>query len=116
MFTSRGRFDSAGGFAAVKAAMESTYQCLGINCADVGVYTGTTQCLDPVASSSCDVCRGKIFEGHCGAFSQEAKGKWDDWTYFSLVEPDCISDVCCCLLYTSPSPRDQRGSRMPSSA
>ena len=25
-------------------------------------------------------------------------------------------DVCRCLLYTSPSPRDQRGSRMPSSA
>ena len=24
--------------------------------------------------------------------------------------------VCACLLYTSPSPRDQRGSRMPSSA
>ena len=23
---------------------------------------------------------------------------------------------CVCLLYTSPSPRDQRGSRMPSSA
>ena len=26
------------------------------------------------------------------------------------------SDVKTCLLYTSPSPRDQRGSRMPSSA
>ena len=25
-------------------------------------------------------------------------------------------DYMCCLLYTSPSPRDQRGSRMPSSA
>ena len=25
-------------------------------------------------------------------------------------------DVAICLLYTSPSPRDQRGSRMPSSA
>ena len=25
-------------------------------------------------------------------------------------------DLCRCLLYTSPSPRDQRGSRMPSSA
>ena len=25
-------------------------------------------------------------------------------------------DVTACLLYTSPSPRDQRGSRMPSSA
>ena len=24
--------------------------------------------------------------------------------------------LACCLLYTSPSPRDQRGSRMPSSA
>ena len=24
--------------------------------------------------------------------------------------------LTCCLLYTSPSPRDQRGSRMPSSA
>ena len=27
-----------------------------------------------------------------------------------------VSDVDTCLLYTSPSPRDQRGSRMPSSA
>ena len=26
------------------------------------------------------------------------------------------SDIISCLLYTSPSPRDQRGSRMPSSA
>ena len=29
------------------------------------------------------------------------------------VDPVPVSD---CLLYTSPSPRDQRGSRMPSSA
>jgi len=41
----------AGGFAAVKTAMESTYPCLGITCADVGAYTGTTVCTDPVASS-----------------------------------------------------------------
>ena len=27
-----------------------------------------------------------------------------------------LSELCICLLYTSPSPRDQRGSRMPSSA
>ena len=31
-----------------------------------------------------------------------------------LEEIDCADDTC--LLYTSPSPRDQRGSRMPSSA
>ena len=28
----------------------------------------------------------------------------------------CDGDTDICLLYTSPSPRDQRGSRMPSSA
>ena len=35
-----------------------------------------------------------------------------DWTY---VLDNCAG-VQICLLYTSPSPRDQRGSRMPSSA
>ena len=32
------------------------------------------------------------------------------------VEQECIEHPDSCLLYTSPSPRDQRGSRMPSSA
>ena len=40
------------------------------------------------------------------------------------LEDDLVFCACdffqkrgyCCLLYTSPSPRDQRGSRMPSSA
>ena len=30
--------------------------------------------------------------------------------------PDVVNQYVPCLLYTSPSPRDQRGSRMPSSA
>ena len=37
----------------------------------------------------------------------------------SVCRPDLCSQsqlLCSCLLYTSPSPRDQRGSRMPSSA
>ena len=29
---------------------------------------------------------------------------------------DHYAALCCCLLYTSPSPRDKRQSRMPSSA
>ena len=33
-----------------------------------------------------------------------------------LSEKLNIPQVSTCLLYTSPSPRDQRGSRMPSSA
>ena len=39
-------------------------------------------------------------------------------TYFYQVNHDfpIMSLVTDCLLYTSPSPRDQRGSRMPSSA
>ena len=36
----------ADGFAAVKAAIESTYACLGITCADVGAYSDTTACID----------------------------------------------------------------------
>ena len=46
-----------------------------------------------------------------------------DWPgcYGQLLVPDVISaeydrPLDICLLYTSPSPRDQRGSRMPSSA
>ena len=31
-------------------------------------------------------------------------------------QPNFHTDIKRCLLYTSPSPRDQRGSRMPSSA
>ena len=33
-----------------------------------------------------------------------------------VVADDLPGDFPICLLYTSPSPRDQRGSRMPSSA
>ena len=32
------------------------------------------------------------------------------------LNPENVYLDKCCLLYTSPSPRDQRGSRMPSSA
>ena len=34
----------------------------------------------------------------------------------SPVEPASITKLMTCLLYTSPSPRDKRQSRMPSSA
>ena len=42
--------------------------------------------------------------------------KWphrlEDWAMLQRVSQGFVA----CLLYTSPSPRDQRGSRMPSSA
>ena len=39
---------------------------------------------------------------------------WSAWLANSPSE--AIESLQSCLLYTSPSPRDQRGSRMPSSA
>ena len=61
------------------------------------------------AASSCDVCSKELYDGKCGGLSQEAKGKWDDWSYlileqrlgiyYNLVEvetkSECVSDVCC---------------------
>ena len=37
-------------------------------------------------------------------------------SYTVSVTDELVISPCTCLLYTSPSPRDQRGSRMPSSA
>ena len=39
-----------------------------------------------------------------------------EWMEREMVELNKTSKYRGCLLYTSPSPRDQRGSRMPSSA
>ena len=45
---------------------------------------------------------------------QDADLEYDPMDYPALIEP-ILSDSCC-LLYTSPSPRDATLSRMPSSA
>ena len=43
--------------------------------------------------------------------------KWVSVTYGDVEEiAERLNEIYNCLLYTSPSPRDQRGSRMPSSA
>ena len=42
----------------------------------------------------------------------EIRGILSDDDYFRII----LSGVVACLLYTSPSPRDKRQSRMPSSA
>ena len=62
--------------------------------------------------------------GHCSrvpvitmmladAVAKTTSGKYKD---FSMTEEERYELYIACLLYTSPSPRDQRGSRMPSSA
>ena len=71
---------------------------------------------------------GKIYYIELTGISQLANTRavgldivWDVITGsgLGLVNPTDAEkrlQACCCLLYTSPSPRDQRGSRMPSSA
>ena len=51
--------------------------------------------------------------------SKEAIKRFTAEQVFNLEygdDPQISPDARTCLLYTSPSPRDQRGSRMPSSA
>ena len=50
--------------------------------------------------------------------AQTYEKSWDEFdTWLSVIGRDFTNaQYGSCLLYTSPSPRDQRGSRMPSSA
>ena len=54
----------------------------------------------------------------CSPFSPELSAYDPQLPAYTNVRDFAASMVLChlCLLYTSPSPRDQRGSRMPSSA
>jgi len=61
-----------------------------------------------------------VVEKHLGKYLKKygvknIKVKYDDPLY-GKVEKKKHDGFNICLLYTSPSPRDQRGSRMPSSA
>ena len=52
-----------------------------------------------------------------GTLTVDMVGFWrQQGTNVCSFPHDCINATVTCLLYTSPSPRDQRGSRMPSSA
>ena len=48
------------------------------------------------------------------SWRNSAKGSWFIQSLTKIFEEN--AERMDCLLYTSPSPRDQRGSRMPSSA
>ena len=72
-------------------------------------------------SISSDRSRGILVEVNC---ETDFVAKNDDFVVFArsvagdlLENPNAdLEEKRTCLLYTSPSPRDQRGSRMPSSA
>ena len=55
---------------------------------------------------------GVIYTVGDGNLIDNGDGSWD----LTIPLADALAEGNYCLLYTSPSPRDQRGSRMPSSA
>ena len=55
-------------------------------------------------------------DGLVGKIAKKIKRKIKIRPDPSIVKPELEAKSLICLLYTSPSPRDQRGSRMPSSA
>ena len=70
----------------------------------VGTYTACTEVIDPVFVEAILSCKTPISSARVGWYPT-ADG----------IRPK-RAEHSVCLLYTSPSPRDQRGSRMPSSA
>ena len=62
-----------------------------------------------IGTDICDITR---IEEMIEKFGQ----RFLDKTFTSHEQSYCEPKSSNCLLYTSPSPRDQRGSRMPSSA
>ena len=75
------------------------------------------------AQAAAKTCFGKLLRTRPAlAGSVEILFEVDPWGGIRQAAPspnssrDTQVHACACLLYTSPSPRDQRGSRMPSSA
>ena len=56
------------------------------------------------------------FEDFCDGDGVIEEGDAEDQTFQIKMTVEKTGEHISCLLYTSPSPRDQRGSRMPSSA
>ena len=65
-----------------------------------------------------DLIGGALIALHGVGQSQSARALWEALRPLARANTNAISYALmeACLLYTSPSPRDQRGSRMPSSA
>ena len=59
----------------------------------------------------------KFFDPKDYGIQMDGFGRMPVWGYAQVTESKCTDvPIGTCLLYTSPSPRDKRQSRMPSSA
>ena len=107
-------------------ALSESVSICGIDCyvgvpetTEVLVTAGIRFCLrqSPVDGSvGEDFVGDDITERDCVANDCVFAGEFDAVDASELTAIAIDTDFDLCLLYTSPSPRDQRGSRMPSSA
>ena len=87
---------------------------------DTGVYlvNGVPQTSAPAGVTEADAKKGTIAYGILKAHNtsdsmQDLRMKFDSMTSHDITY---VGIIQTCLLYTSPSPRDPKTSRMPSSA
>ena len=75
----------------------------------------TNGLYDDLADLGWDYTAGRMSRSGMEIYDKimTALGVLDDGEHWN---EDCYQDHNCCLLYTSPSPRDYAASRMPSSA
>ena len=84
-------------------------------CTDLEKNPGPSVYVDATKTIRAPYCQRNVTvfggnTGQCVAMSPCAL------IYSKITKITSVDDMTHCLLYTSPSPRDQRGSRMPSSA
>ena len=60
--------------------------------------------------------KGEAYSNITGKYYYTADDRLMDAAPYSSPYKQWVTDSSICLLYTSPSPRDQRGARMPASA
>ena len=103
-------FDCTGNTDVMRDALEACHRGWGVS-----VVIGVAEAGKEIATRPFQLVTGRVWKGT--AFGG-AKGRTDvpkivDWYMNGKIE---IDPMITCLLYTSPSPRDKRQSRMPSSA
>ena len=86
----------------------------GFNCYDDSIDTGSS----PLTVQNGDILAACVFNpDNTQDINRRQLDVVGEASGQSLLQMDTIEcSTSACLLYTSPSPRDQRGSRMPSSA
>jgi hypothetical protein len=67
-------------FPSIRAVVESSYECLGISCEDIGFLLGADLCLArteaPTTSAGSDGCEDDAEEEDCGSGSNAAVPSW----------------------------------------